>query len=83
MAGATNAGAGALGEDTARILLEARGAEFSGVGDASMERGGHKQGLDILAFVDGELVAYEVKIRHVGRLAGLVTRTGNLRRPPA
>lgn len=46
-----------------------------------MERDGHRQALDLLVLVDEGVVAYEVKARHVGRLAGLQTRNGDLRRP--
>lgn len=79
--GATNARAGSLGEETVRVLLEERGEIIVGAGDASMERDGSRQALDLLVLVDGDVVAYEVKTRHMGPMAGLRTRVGNLRRP--
>ena len=82
LAGATNAEAAALGEETARVLIE---TEWDGVlldsDDAGSERDGQRHGLDLLMLVDGEVVAFEVKTRHVSRDAGQLTRAGNLRRP--
>ena len=71
-----------LGEECAREFLEsAMGAEIVTMGDARMERTDGRQDLDLVVFVDGELVAIEVKTRFLGAKAGVVTRAGNLRRP--
>lgn len=74
---------GTLGEEVARAHLEEElGAIIVALGDAGMERGLHgEQDLDIVAILDGELTAVEVKTRYLGRLAGVLTRAGNLRRP--
>lgn len=72
----------ALGEETARVLIE---TELDGVlldsDDASAERDGHRHGLDLLMLIDGQVVAIEVKTRHTSRDAGCLTRAGNLLRP--
>ena len=77
LACATNAEAAALGEETVRALIE---TEWDGVlldsDDAAGERDGHRHGLDLLMLVDGEVVAFEVKTRHVSRDAGRLTRAG-------
>lgn len=80
--GATSAQVGALGEETVGVLLEDHcDAQILAMGDASMPRDGRRQDLDVLALVDGQVIAYEVKTRLVGRTSGVRTRTGNLRRP--
>jgi hypothetical protein len=82
LSGATNAEAAALGEETARVLIE---TEWDGLlldsDDAAGEREGYRHGLDLLMLVGGAVVAFEVKTRHVSRDAGRITRAGNLRRP--
>jgi len=80
--GATNTQIGALGEETASVLLsEDFDATLVAMGDAGMPRDGTRQDLDLLAIVDGELVAYEVKTRYAALKAGRITRAGNLLRP--
>ena len=80
--GATNAQIGALGEETASVLLaEEFGATLVAMGDAGLPRDGTRQDLDLLAVVDGELVAYEVKTRYAATKAGRLTRAGHLLRP--
>ena len=80
--GATSAQIGALGEETAAIYLaDELGATLVAMGDASMPRDGAAQDLDILAVVDGSLIAFEVKTQFLARTAGRHTRAGNLARP--
>ncbi|ORM38086.1 hypothetical protein [Williamsia sp. 1135] len=80
--GATNAQIGGLGEETAAVLLtENLDATLVAMGDARLPRDGTRQDLDLLAVVDGELIAYEVKTRYASTKAGRVTRAGNLLRP--
>jgi hypothetical protein len=82
LAVATSTQVGALGEETAAVLLEeVWEATIVAMGDAGMPRDGASQNLDLLAFVDGELIAYEVKTRYRSKRAGRVTRAGNLLRP--
>lgn len=82
LGGATNAEAAALGEETARVLIEnERDGVLLDSDDAGCERDGPRHGLDLLMLVDGEVIAVEVKTRHVSRDAGRLTRAGNLRRP--
>ncbi|WP_155725977.1 hypothetical protein [Mycobacterium avium] len=79
---ATNAQVGALGEETASVLLtENFDATLVAMGDAGLPRDGTRQDLDLLAFIDGELIAYEVKTRYAATKAGKITRAGNLLRP--
>jgi hypothetical protein len=79
---ATNAQIGALGEETASVLLtENFEATLVAMGDAGLPRDGTRQDLDLLAVVDGELIAYEVKTRYAATKAGRLTRAGNLLRP--
>jgi len=82
LAGATTTQIGALGEETAAVLLE---EVWDGIvvtmGDARMPREGATQDLDLLGFIDGELIAFEVKTRYRSNRAGRLTRTGNLLRP--
>lgn len=80
--GATNAQIGALGEETASVLLtENFDATLVAMGDAGLPRDGARQDLDLLAVIDGELIAYEVKTRYAATKAGRLTRAGNLLRP--
>lgn len=79
--GATNAQIGAVGEETVAVLLEESGATIVTLGDAGLDRVEGRQDLDIVAIVDGSLVAFEVKTRYGSRRAGTVTRAGNLPRP--
>lgn len=74
---------GDLGEETARIHLEDElEAVIVALGDSGMERGSNgEQDVDVLAVLDGELTAVEVKTRYLGKLAGKQTRRGDLRRP--
>jgi hypothetical protein len=81
--GATNAQIGALGEETASVLLtDVFDATLVALGDAGLPRDGPLQDLDLLAIVEGELVAYEVKTRYASTKAGRLTKAGNLLRPP-
>jgi Holliday junction resolvase-like predicted endonuclease len=80
--GATNALIGALGEETAAaFLVQACDATIVTMGDASMPRDGQVQDLDLVAILDGALVAFEVKTRFMAKSAGRRTRVGNLARP--
>lgn len=80
--GAMNAQIGALGEETAAAyLVQACEATIVAMGDAGMPRTGQSQDLDLVATVDGALVAFEVKTRFMGKTAGKRTRLGNLPRP--
>ena len=80
--GAVNAQIGALGEETAAaFLVEAHNAIIVAMGDAGMPRDGSAQDLDLLAILDGVLVAFEVKTRFIAKAAGRRTRAGNLARP--
>lgn len=82
LAGATNAEAAALGEETARVLIE---TAWDGIlldsDDSASEKDDPSHGLDLLMLVDDCTVAFEVKTRHVAGDAGRLTRSGNLRRP--
>lgn len=79
--GATDSQIGALGEETAALLLEGLGATIVSMGDAGLPRDEGRQDLDLLVIVDGSLVAIEVKTRHTSKSAGRLTRAGNLARP--
>lgn len=82
LAGATNSQVGDLGEETAAIYLgEYQDATIVTMGDAGMPREAGRQDLDIVAVVDGELMAFEVKTQFLGRRAGKLTRAGDLPRP--
>jgi hypothetical protein len=82
LAGATDAQIGALGEETAAVLIEdVFDATIVAMGDAGMPRDGARQDLDLLVIVDGALIAYEVKTRYLSTRAGRLTRVGNLPRP--
>lgn len=82
LSGATDAQVGALGEETVAVLLE---EEFDAIlvalGDAGMDRTEGRQDLDIVAVVEGVLVAFEVKTRYSSQRAGKLTRAGNLPKP--
>jgi hypothetical protein len=79
---ATTSQFGALGEETAAVWLEEElDAVIVSLGDASMPRDDHRQDLDIVAIVDEELTAFEVKTRYLSALSGRMTRVGNLRAP--
>jgi hypothetical protein len=80
--GATNAQIGALGEETALVLLtENLGATIVAMDDVELARGGTRPDVDLLAIFDGELIAYEVKASYASAKAGRLTRSGNLPRP--
>jgi Holliday junction resolvase-like predicted endonuclease len=81
LGGATNAQVGALGEETVAVVLEDAGAIVVTMGDAGLERDAGRQDLDLVAVIDGELVALEVKARYFSKYAGRLTRAGNLSRP--
>lgn len=82
LAGATDAQIGALGEETTAVLLEDTfDATIVAMGDAALPRQDGRQELDLLAIVDGELIAFEVKTRFLSQGAGRITRAGNLPRP--
>ncbi len=82
LSGATDAQVGALGEETAAVLLQ---DEFDAIlvalGDTGLDRAEGRQDLDMVAVVEGVLVAFEVKTRYSSQRAGRVTRAGNLPRP--
>jgi hypothetical protein len=80
--GATDAQIGALGEETAVVIIETQlSGEIVAIGEAGLPRAAGRQDLDVLAIIDGELIAFEVKSRFRSALAGRLTRQGNLRRP--
>ena len=80
--GAVSAQVGALGEETAAAFLTMEhGATVVAMGDAGLPRDGARQDLDVLAVLDGALIAFEIKTRFMGRAAGRHTRAGNLPRP--
>ena len=80
--GATDGQLGALGEEAAAVLVEQDlGATLVALGDAGMPRVEGRQDLDLIAVVEGELVAFEVKTTYHSRRAGRLTRAGNLVRP--
>lgn len=81
LGGATSAQIGALGEETVAVVLEDEGAIVVAMGDAGLERDAGRQDLDLVAVIDGELVALEVKTRYTSKYAGRLTRAGNLSRP--
>jgi hypothetical protein len=82
LGGATDRRIGDLGEETAGMLLENAGdAQIIAMGDAGLERDDGRQHLDLLAVVNGELLAFEIKTRYTSARAGRVTRAGNLARP--
>jgi hypothetical protein len=82
LSGATDAQIGALGEETASILVEEDLAgTIVAMGDAGLPRSEGRQDLDLLAIIEGTLTAVEVKTRYLSRQAGRLTRGGNLLRP--
>lgn len=75
-----------------RSLLEGAGVDIAAVEGrheqvdrqlgrrcAGLPREGGRQDLDLLAIIDGALIAVEVKRRYRSSLAGHLTRAGNLR----
>lgn len=82
LASATSSQIGHLGEETAAILLASRHeAQIIDIGGAGLERENGRQHLDLVAVINGELVAFDVKTRYNSRSAGRLTRAGNLMRP--
>jgi hypothetical protein len=82
LAGATDSQIGALGEETAAVLLEDhRDATVVTMGDAGLPRTLGRQDLDLVVVIDEELVVYEVKTCFHSANAGRLTKAGNLRRP--
>ncbi len=80
--GATGAQIGALGEETAAtFLVDELGVTLVTTGDAGMPRDGAAQDLDIVAVMDGSLIAFEVKTQFQALTAGRHTRAGNLGQP--
>ena len=80
--GAVSAQIGALGEETAAgFLVQELHAVIVAMGDAGMPRARTAQDLDIVAIVDGSLIAFEVKTKFMAKSAGRRTRGGNLARP--
>jgi hypothetical protein len=69
---------GDFGEDTVAALLEARGDIVIALGGSGMPRERGRQDLDLVASVDGELVAFEVKSRCYGQTAGRQRIDGSL-----
>lgn len=82
LCGATDGQLGALGEEAVAVILD---EEFDvtlvALGDAGMPREEGRQDLDLVAVVEGELVAFEVKTMYRSKRAGRLTRAGNLTRP--
>lgn len=76
--GATDGQIGALGEETAAVLLEDLGVTIVSMGDAGLPRDEGRQDLDLLVIVDNSLVAVEVKTRYTSKSAGRLTRASNL-----
>lgn len=72
---------GDVGEETARAYLEDIGATIITLGDSRLPRDASRQDLDIVALVDGELIAFEVKTTLFSKNAGKRTKEGNLYRP--
>lgn len=80
--GAVNGQIGALGEEAAaRYLVEELDATIVTMGDAGRPRDRATQDLDIVAVLDGTLMAFEVKTRFAAKSAGKHTRLGNLVSP--
>jgi hypothetical protein len=80
--GATNQQLGDLGEETAMVLLEHLfDATQVSMGHAQMSRDGGRQDLDLVVLLGDTLVAVEVKTRYTGKLAGRLTRGGQLPAP--
>ncbi|ERK73552.1 hypothetical protein N136_00110 [Leifsonia aquatica ATCC 14665] len=80
--GATDQQIGGLGEETVGVFLRRElGFEIITMGDAGMERTDGRQDLDIVAMLDGTLIAYEVKTTYTSRRAGKRSKAGNLSRP--
>lgn len=73
---------GDLGEETARFYLQENGAFPVSLGDSGMPRSNARQDLDMVALVEGELVAFEVKTTYLDKRAGTLTSQGNLYCPP-
>ena len=78
---ASSAKIGDVGEETVAAPLESRRDTVVALGDSGMPRNSGRQDLDAIAIVDGSLVAYEVKSRFHGRLAGKRTRAGDVPKP--
>jgi hypothetical protein len=82
LGGASAQELGDLGEETCAAWLEgALDAVIVSLGGAGMPRPERRQDLDVVAICGDELIAFEVKARHRSRLAGRLTRAGNLRAP--
>lgn len=77
----TAAQLGDVGEEVVRIHLETLGVPIVAVGDSHLTRNEGRQDLDLVVLLDDELTVVEVKTRYLARLAGTLTRAGNLRRP--
>lgn len=72
---------GDVGEEAARAYLEELGATIITLGDSGMPREAARQDLDIVALIDDELIAFEVKTTFFNTNAGKQTRRGDLYRP--
>jgi hypothetical protein len=82
LSGATDSQIGALGEETASILLtDNLDGTIVAMGDAGMPRTAGRQDLDLLVIIEGTLTAVEVKTRYLSRQSGRLTRAGSLLRP--
>lgn len=71
-----------LGEETARYFIETelRGTIVA-LGDSELPRDAGRQDQDIVAILDGELTAVEVKTSYLAKRAGTMTPAGNLHPP--
>jgi hypothetical protein len=81
MARLSSSQVGDFGEETVAAILESRGDTVVAKGGSQMPRDSGRQDLDLVAIVDGEFVAFEVKSRYYGTLAGRIAPNGNLPRP--
>jgi hypothetical protein len=78
----TNAQLADLGEETVRFFLESHlDATIIALGDSRLPRDEGRQDMDIVALIDGEVVAIEVKSRYFASRAGKLTSAGNIHRP--
>ncbi|WP_431711452.1 hypothetical protein [Glutamicibacter uratoxydans] len=72
---------GDIGEETARAYLEDVDATIVSLGDSGLPRDSSRQDLDIVALLDDELIAFEIKTTFFSKNAGRLTKKGDLYRP--
>jgi hypothetical protein len=70
-----------VGEETTRHYIETNLGQIVALGDSELPREEGRQDLDVVAIIEGELTALEVKTRYRAKVAGTITRAGNLHRP--